>query len=640
MDTLLFCVAFLLIALSARQIGYYFTLARLPLISGFLVTGVLAGPFVLDLIPAEAVRKLHFIDQFSLAFIAFAAGSELYLKELKKGFVSITWVTLGIVAGTFPLGCAAVLLLADYIPFMQGMSLTGRLAVAMLAAAVLVARSPSSAIAVVNELRARGPFTRTMLGVTMASDVVVIVLFAISSSVADVLLTGVGVSWSLLIVFSIELTLSLLLSYCLAVLLQFILSLRLAGIFKTGFILLSGFGIFILSTSIRTVTHTELPWEILLEPLLICMVGSFIVTNYSDHRAEFRKILNETSPAVYVLFFTLTGASLALDILAFMLPVALCLVAVRMAGIFTGSFFGGMLAGDPVLYNRISWMTYITQAGVGLGLAKQAAGEFPEWGTSFAALMIAVIIVNQLIGPVFCKWAILRTGEAYPVPDIQDFNFKTVRRAIIFGLERQSIVLARKLVSHGWQVKIAALSDNTKETNDFVDVEIVYIEELSRKVFEQLGVDKVYTIVALLADEDNCQICRIARDHFGTKNLIVRLQDRVNFDRFHEMFATVVDSGSALVSLLDQFVRSPAAASLLLGMEENQEIEDICFRNHNLHGCTLRDLTLPLDTLVLSVKRNNRVLISHGYTQLEIGDWVTVVGSPAGLKKVASQFHG
>jgi len=638
MDFLLISLAFVLIALSAGQIGRYFTLARLPLISGFLFTGILAGPFVLDFISSEALLKLRFVDQLSLAFIAFAAGSELYLKELKKRFISISWVTLCIVAGTFPLGCAAVFLLADYIPFMQEMPPLGRLAIAMLAGAILLARSPSSVIAVVNELRARGPFTQTVLGVTMASDVVVIVLFAINSSMADALLTGLGFSPALLFVLCIELTLSLFLGCCLAQLLRFILSLRAARPIKTGSILLSGYGVSILSAGIRIITHDKFAYEILLEPLLICMVGSFIAVNFSDYRAEFRKILQEIGPTVYVVFFTLTGASLALDILALIWPIALCLVAIRLTGIFIGSFSGGMLAGDPAQHYRISWMTYITQAGVGLGLAKQVAGEFPEWGTAFAALMIAVIIVNQLIGPVLCKWAIHRVGEARPITDIGDFE--TLRKTIIFGLERQSIALARKLSSHGWQVKIAVLSKESFKETAPADIQIIRIDELNKKTFQQLGVGKVHTIVALLSDEENYRICEISTDHFGVKNLIVRLQDRAHFDRFNEMFATVVDTGSAFVSLLDQFVRSPAAASLLLGMEENQEFEDIDVRNPDLHGVPLRDLTLPLDTLILSVKRNNQVLISHGYTQLETGDRVTVVGSPKSLKEVMLKFGG
>lgn len=46
---------------------------------------------------------------------------------------------------------------------------------------------------VVKELRATGPFTQAALGVTMIMDVVVIVLFAVNSSIADAFLTGLWV---------------------------------------------------------------------------------------------------------------------------------------------------------------------------------------------------------------------------------------------------------------------------------------------------------------------------------------------------------------------------------------------------------------------------------------------------------------
>ena len=82
MDILLRLLALVLIVLAAGQIGQYFTLARLPLISCFLFAGILTGPFVLDFIYIEVLRKLNFINQISMAFIAFAVGSELYLKEL------------------------------------------------------------------------------------------------------------------------------------------------------------------------------------------------------------------------------------------------------------------------------------------------------------------------------------------------------------------------------------------------------------------------------------------------------------------------------------------------------------------------------------------------------------------------------
>ena len=53
-----------------------------------------------------------------------------------------------------------------------------QIAQALLAAVVSVGRSPSSAIAVVSELRSEGAFTQTVLSVTMVTDVLVILLFA------------------------------------------------------------------------------------------------------------------------------------------------------------------------------------------------------------------------------------------------------------------------------------------------------------------------------------------------------------------------------------------------------------------------------------------------------------------------------
>ena len=63
----IFIAGFAIIALASKQIGQSFAKINLPLISGFLFAGVIAGPYALDLIPAEAIEKLRFIDEVSLA---------------------------------------------------------------------------------------------------------------------------------------------------------------------------------------------------------------------------------------------------------------------------------------------------------------------------------------------------------------------------------------------------------------------------------------------------------------------------------------------------------------------------------------------------------------------------------------------
>ena len=143
-NLLFFAAGFTIIALASKQIGQYFAKINLPLISGFLFAGIIAGPFVLDLIPAEAVDQLRFVDEVSLAFIAFAAGSELYLKELHSRLKSIAWVTVGNVLVIPATGALALFWLADFVPFMQDLSTSNRFAVALLGGAILVARSRSS----------------------------------------------------------------------------------------------------------------------------------------------------------------------------------------------------------------------------------------------------------------------------------------------------------------------------------------------------------------------------------------------------------------------------------------------------------------------------------------------------------------
>ena len=142
----------------------------------------------------------------------------------------------------------------------------------------------------------------------------------------------------------------------------------------------------------------------------------------------------------------------------------------------------------------------------------------------------------------------------------------------------------------------------------------------------------------MLSDEENYKICDIAYHYFGTPDMIVRLNERSYHEKFLAIGARVVDPSTAMVSLLDHFVRSPQAASLLLGMEPGQDSRDLEMNNPDLHGATLRDLRLPADVIILSIKRSGQMIISHGYTRLRLGDIVTFVGSINRLDEMTRTF--
>ena len=626
------------IALASHQIGQAAVSAHLPLITGYLLAGIIAGPFVLGLIPAGAPDRLRFLDEIALGFIAFAAGAELYLKELHGKLRTIAWVTAGLTIFTFTLTTVAVLLVLQLVPFAEGFPLLWRVAIAILAGGIMVARSPSSAIAIINELRAKGPFTQVVMGVTVIMDVVVIVLFAVNASVADAILTELSLDFGLAALLVLELSLAVGLGVALWKLLEFILTLSVSLTIRAALVLAAGYGVFALSAWLRSTTSEQLPFEILVEPLLVCMLAGFLITNHGDSRDVFGRVLHDAGPPVYVVFFTLTGASLALDVLADTWTLALVLVIVRLAGIFLGSFVGGTVAGAPSNHNQVSWMAYVTQAGIALGLAKEVAVEFPPWGAEFATLMIAVIVVNQLIGPPFFKSSIRRVKEAHTRALPHEFD--GVRDTLIFGSDSHAAALAHQLTAHGWQVKLAALDNGLGRQEEDLDIEVRRIGELSREVLDVLGAREAEAIVAMLPDDDhNYRVCELAYEHFGTDTLVVRLRDRDQAARFQELGALIVDPSVAIVSLLDNFVRSPEGASLLLGLHEDQDVIDLELRDPMLHGIALKHIRLPGDTLILSIRRGNEWLVTHGYTRLRVGDKVTVVGSAGSFERLALQFE-
>ncbi len=629
-------IGFTIIAISANQISKYFQKIKFPIITGLIISGIVAGSSMLNFITPTTVSRLNFLNEIALAIIAFSAGSELYLDDLRSRLNSIKWMTIGQLVITFVLSSVAVYMLTDYIPFMQEMNSLSKIAVAILFGTIFVARSPSSAVAVISEMRANGPFTKTVMGVTVVKDVLVIILFAICFSIAKAFINGDDIGFLFLIVLLLELLVSFAVGIVLGKILQIPFSLKVNNKIKAVIITLLGYGVYLFSHFVKDITEQHFEHGFVLEPLLISIIGSFVLTNYSKHRIEFAEIIEEISPIIYVVFFTLTGASLEIQTLLNVFGIAVVLFLIRLATMFLAGVFGVYMAKDPKEYRFIAWMPYLTQAGVALGLATIISREFPTWGHEFETIIIAIIVINQLLGPPLFKWALNFVKESHLRAKVPDFD--GTRDAIIFGLESQSLALAQQLVKNKWSARIATL-DSSKEIMIDASYQIEKINKISLDALKELKLDKTEVVVLMLSDEQNFQLAELIYEHIGTKEIIVRLNERENFDKFHQLGVVIIEPTTAMVSLLDHFVRSPNAASLLLGMDEGQDSIDIEIRNNDIHGMRLRELRLPTDVLVLSVKRNNQLIVSHGYTRLRIGDIMTLVGAKESLEAVELKFE-
>ena len=405
--------------LTAYLIGDVLSRFKLPKLTGYILAGILFGPHLLDLVSAETVRELKLIDDLALTFIAFAAGGELRLEGLRERRRSIT-LNVFFQTGLVFLGVAAFTMAArSLLPFLDGRPAAHSLAVALLLGAFAVARSPSSAIAIVSECKARGPFTEMVLGVTVVIDVLVIILFAAIVSIGEVLITpGAEIDFRLISVISIALGGSILggiglgwvillyMKYVRAEVLVFILALAfMVTLFSRQFAML-------LDDVFNVAFH--------LEPMLICVTAGFWVRNFSPDGSLFMATIDRSSLPIYVIFFSLTGAALKIDALGQTWLIALLLVAVRCLLVWLGAYLGGSLSGDPPRLRRMSGLSFIAQAGVSLGLAGIVTRSFPEWGAALSTTIIAIVTLNQIIGPIAFKLALGNVGEARASPDLRN----------------------------------------------------------------------------------------------------------------------------------------------------------------------------------------------------------------------------
>ena len=401
--------------LSAALLGEIVEHLRLPRITGYILAGILFGPFVVNLLSARVLEPLSALNEMAFAFIGLAAGAELKLGTLKGRWLSIvllivctaTVVMVG-VGGFFFATASWKSLLGDLPPIQI-------LAVAGMVGVIAAARSPSSAIAIIDETKADGPFSETILGVSVAMDIVVICLFAVATGVAGL---AFAPEQGLDLVFVFEVTGAIMVSIALGVALGAVMGLYLKRKGPQVSLVIVGlcFLVYRLSEIVGRYLDQSHGLGIHLEPLLICAAAGFTIQNWSHQGPRLLGTMDRVALPVYVIFFTMAGARLDLGALAASWGIALAIAGFRIAMIMLGTRLATSLAGDPEPFRRYCWLGFVTQAGLSLALISQFESRFPDWGAGLATTLVAVVAINQLVGPAAFKIALEKVGEAQKTP--------------------------------------------------------------------------------------------------------------------------------------------------------------------------------------------------------------------------------
>jgi hypothetical protein len=80
-------------------------------------------------------------------------------------------------------------------------------------------------------------------------------------------------------------------------------------------------------------------------------------------------------------------------------------------GIWIGTWLGAGWGRASSAERRYVWLGLISQAGVAIGLATVVAQAYPQRGAQIRTLFLAVMAINQILGPVLFRLALDRSGE-------------------------------------------------------------------------------------------------------------------------------------------------------------------------------------------------------------------------------------
>jgi Kef-type K+ transport system membrane component KefB len=377
--------------------GQLASVVKLPRLTGYLIAGLIVGPHVLNIIDKHDVHTLSAVNALALALIALDAGAELTVDILRRGVKSLLWQCL--TQSTIIVIGAAVIFIALVMTGLLELggtySLTTVIAISGVWGVLATSKSPAVMLAVLQETNAKGKVAELALGVVILFDILVLVLFAVAVMFAEAMLVpGREVSLDAMSALGLELFASVAAGTT--------FGLVVAAFFwmtdkdRLLFLVALGYGV----SAFCQYFHYD--------TLLVFAVAGFVVVNLTKQGEAMIHSVRRLSTPVMVVFFATAGAHLDLALLATAWPFALLFAGTRAGLTWSATRVGSKLANDPPVVKRWLFTSFISQAGVTIGLSALVAERLPSVGETIATLSIAVVGINELIGPVVAKLGLVR----------------------------------------------------------------------------------------------------------------------------------------------------------------------------------------------------------------------------------------
>ena len=201
-------------------------------------------------------------------------------------------------------------------------------------------------------------------------------------------------------------------------------------------------------------------------------------------------------------------------------------------------------------------------------------------------------------------------------------------RTIIVGGGKVGFYLAKTLLEQGHTVTII---DQDKEQCRFcannISAEICCGDGTDDDILRTCNADKADAVIAVMGqDENNLVCCQIAKNIFGVKKTIAKVNNPKNAEVLKQLGIDIVISATEnIIHLLEHEVDLSAVKELIPVGEDASLLEITLPQDYKLDGTPLMELSLPQNCNIVCIKRGGKTIIPRGRTTLKSSDIMLVV---------------
>lgn len=377
---------------------------KLPAILGWLITGIVFGPYLAQVVTFDITDSLWYkitIKVFE-CFAGVMIGREIIFKKIAKSGKQIIGIIFIQSIGTFLFVSAVfsvVFAIADipvYLSFIFG--------------GIALATAPAPAISIVNEYRTKGPVTRTLLPLAAIDDVIGVIVFFSVISIVSGTHGGEGTS-------PLSIAGMILFPFAIGIIFGLLASLLMKATKKDGarFCILVLF--LLVCSASGLLTDFYLFRSFTVNYLLTGMAFSATVANLvpKEKLNGALKMYNPILNLSLVLVIVNLGMPLDYRLIAGAGAFTAVYIISRAIGKIGGSYIGGKITKASPTVTKYLGFTLLPHSGVSLvftGIAISTLSAFaPELASVVSGTIVAAAIINEIIAVIIAKVAFKKSGE-------------------------------------------------------------------------------------------------------------------------------------------------------------------------------------------------------------------------------------